>query len=889
MKKKAIKQANFTLRTLHLCITILVMGALVFSLASCGSEIDPKPGSTGASDRVVYAGRHNTNDLTLTITEKKTGKAAYVPKINDSYTLAVGENLSSGTVTLIEATDTTIKFTLRASQDGTIFTVTITLSSNRITNVSGTVTFDGEGTWNGPGNLNNGSSGGGGGGGKGSSSIGNGKTSTGNKVIAMDTATANSKLESMSDDRTLVFDNLEAKDMPVKGDIICSEPSAVAPYGFLRKVDTVTTSGGITTVTTVDATLEEAVNEAEVKQSIDLVFAESETTDGVTVVQDTSTAQRAVLPLIPTIKLGIDMTVGAEKNGVGGGVSLKGSLELSAKVNCDIKISKFTMQRFLLSTEPRFKADLTASIGGKREKEIPLFTLYKQKFAPVTIWVGPVPLVFVPELFIECVITAEGEIILSQKLVSWDYSFVFGVQYTKGSSLSAFKENTSKPAEYLKGLQIEFNGEVRVEPRVRFMYSLYDTASVGMSGGFFAKLAGNIGVPIGANANASANLFLSCGLAFGADAELKILGYSIGKLHINFFTIEWPIWEKTWSITTDVTGVSLNKASLSLAVGGTETLKATVSPSNATNKTVSWATSNSAVATVQNGTVTAKSAGTATITVTSADGNKKATCAVTVTTPVSSVSLNKPSLSLNVGSSETLTATVSPGNATNKNVSWATSNSAVATVQNGTVTAKSAGTATITVTTADGNKKATCAVTVTLPVSSVSLNKPSLSLTVGATETLTATVSPSNATNKTVSWATSNSAVATVQNGTVTAKSAGTATITVTTVDGNKMATCAVTVTSPTINKFEYYWVNEHGSLVTTSGGAITINAGTSLTITAQSSGYVVKQWNLNGVNTGQSETTYNFSSMQTGKHILGLFVEKDGKLYNSNITITVK
>ena len=84
--------------------------------------------------------------------------------------------------------------------------------------------------------------------------------------------------------------------------------------------------------------------------------------------------------------------------------------------------------------------------------------------------------------------------------------------------------------------------------------------------------------------------------------------------------------------TVPVTGVTLNKTTLSLTVGGTETLTATVNPTNATNKTVAWSTSNAAVATVNStsGTVTAVAAGTATITVTTADGNKTATCSVTV-------------------------------------------------------------------------------------------------------------------------------------------------------------------------------------------------------------------------------------------------------------------
>jgi hypothetical protein len=123
------------------------------------------------------------------------------------------------------------------------------------------------------------------------------------------------------------------------------------------------------------------------------------------------------------------------------------------------------------------------------------------------------------------------------------------------------------------------------------------------------------------------------------------------------------------------------------------------------------------VATVANGVVTGVAAGNATITVTTADGGFTATCNVTVTTaatiPVTGVTLDKPTLTLNVGASETLTATVAPTNAANKNVSWSTSNSSVAVVSGGTVTALSAGSAVITVTTVDGNKTATCAVTVT--------------------------------------------------------------------------------------------------------------------------------------------------------------------------------
>jgi uncharacterized protein YjdB len=145
---------------------------------------------------------------------------------------------------------------------------------------------------------------------------------------------------------------------------------------------------------------------------------------------------------------------------------------------------------------------------------------------------------------------------------------------------------------------------------------------------------------------------------------------------------------------------------------------------------------------------------------------------------------------------------VTPSNASNKNVYWTSSDQSVATVNNtGKVAAIAAGTATITVTTKDGGKTATCKVTVkekVYPVTEVTLDKTSVELTEGDVTVLTATVNPSNASNKNVYWTSNDQSVATVDNtGKVAAIAAGTATITVTTEDGSKTATCLVTVKKP--------------------------------------------------------------------------------------------
>ena len=256
-----------------------------------------------------------------------------------------------------------------------------------------------------------------------------------------------------------------------------------------------------------------------------------------------------------------------------------------------------------------------------------------------------------------------------------------------------------------------------------------------------------------------------------------------------------------------VSSVTLDTSSMTLIEGDSQTITATISPSDAENKTILWISSNSSVASVRGGVVTAIAPGTATITAKTEDGAKTATCKVTVVAkvyPVTSVSLDKTSASLTEGETITLTATVNPDNATNKNVSWKSSNTSVASVVDGKVTALKAGTTTITVTTEDGNKTATCNITVNAkvyPVTGVSLNKTTAEVVVGNKLTLVATVKPSNAQNKNVSWKSSNTSVATVSStGEVLALAKGTAYIIVTTEDGKYTAQCKVSAVSKVVN-----------------------------------------------------------------------------------------
>lgn len=247
-----------------------------------------------------------------------------------------------------------------------------------------------------------------------------------------------------------------------------------------------------------------------------------------------------------------------------------------------------------------------------------------------------------------------------------------------------------------------------------------------------------------------------------------------------------------------VRSVSVKK-SASVYVGKKITLKATVKPSNASNKAVTWKSSDTKVATVSSkGVVKGLKKGTVTITATTKDGKRKAKCKVAVkAVSVKSVSVKK-SLTIYVGKTSTLKPTVKPTNASNKAVTWKSSDTRVATVNSkGVVTAKTAGTATITVTTKDKKKTAKCKVTVkAVAVTGVSMEK-SAELYVGERLTLKPTVTPSNATDRSVTWNTSDASVASISSdGVVSALKAGTATITATSAsDKNRTATCTVTVT----------------------------------------------------------------------------------------------
>ena len=276
----------------------------------------------------------------------------------------------------------------------------------------------------------------------------------------------------------------------------------------------------------------------------------------------------------------------------------------------------------------------------------------------------------------------------------------------------------------------------------------------------------------------------------------KVKGVRTGVAVITCTSVSDPSAFATCEVTVGM--VSLDKSELAIEKGKTATLKATVYPTSLTDKSVTWESSDTKIATVTSeGKVKGVRTGTATITCTSKATGLSTTCEVTV----GLVSLNNSELAIEKGKTATLTATAYPTSLTDKSVTWESSNTKVVSVTSeGTVKGVRTGTATITCTSKATGLIATCEVTVGL----VSLNKSELAIEKGKTATLKATVYPSTLEDKTVTWTSSNTAVATVSSkGKVKGVKTGTATITCTSNATGLSTTCEVTVGSVKLNLTE--------------------------------------------------------------------------------------
>ena len=267
-----------------------------------------------------------------------------------------------------------------------------------------------------------------------------------------------------------------------------------------------------------------------------------------------------------------------------------------------------------------------------------------------------------------------------------------------------------------------------------------------------------------------------------------------------------------WSYATileekvPVTGITLDQENISFSdIGTSVQLTATVLPTDADNQKVIWKSSDTSVATVKDGKVTCTGYGTAIITATSEEGEYVATCNVTTTRKIvlpSSITLDRKEATIKVGEATTLKANVLPADADDKTIVWSSENSDIASVTNdGVVTGMKAGTTKIIVTTNANGLKDECILTVLQPATGITLDRQDISFAnIGENVQLTANVLPEDASNKNVSWASSDTKVAIVSNGNVVCTGYGTAVISAITEDGGYMATCVINATSGIID-----------------------------------------------------------------------------------------
>jgi len=328
--------------------------------------------------------------------------------------------------------------------------------------------------------------------------------------------------------------------------------------------------------------------------------------------------------------------------------------------------------------------------------------------------------------------------------------------------------------------------------------------STNTNGSYFITFSNNNGNGVFANS------YVNTGLRFNPFTKTAYSSYYEGQLDPKD---QWGYI----GVIIHVTGVSIHGVVPTLLVGDSLALSAIITPDYASDTSVTWSSSDTSVLTVSNdGVVSAVGDGTATITVTTNDGSFTDTCSLTVDVPivhVVGVSISGAMSPLLAGDTLQLSATVFPSDATDKSVTWSSSDTSVATVSSsGLVTAISGGNVTITATTTDGSYTSTCYISINgiVNVTGVSISGSESTLPIGGTTTLIATISPDDATDKSVTWSSSDISVATVSGGAVTALSTGTATITVTTTDGSHSDTYSISVTDYVDLGLSVMWRNRN-------------------------------------------------------------------------------
>jgi uncharacterized protein (TIGR02145 family) len=367
-------------------------------------------------------------------------------------------------------------------------------------------------------------------------------TETGSTVHVLDTKT---KVESITPNG-ITFKNWGGEQQPQKGDIIVSAPAENVPFGFLYKIKTISSSDGMISITTEPASIEEAVQNASVHETINL-------NDYIIGIVDAEGKEipmaRNMLKAGGSVESGVKIEINASMplGGENLKAKLEGEAELKLIADFDLEIEEGNLQRMKFTVSPEFMTKITLGFEGKIKAEKTI-TIAQVKLSPIVIQAGFVPIVFVPVVSLDVEIGIEGTAKLAANLVDINYKYIYGMEYKDGI-LSKIEQNDSKPVKILEDVQLLLSGEAKVEPQLSLKFKLYDQeAYIGVFGGYPTKLSVeditlNLNVVYGLE-EFNPKMKLTTGITLGLEAKLEIFSKKLLEFKPSFNAVTWNIWER---------------------------------------------------------------------------------------------------------------------------------------------------------------------------------------------------------------------------------------------------------------------------------------------------------------------------------------------------------
>lgn len=372
------------------------------------------------------------------------------------------------------------------------------------------------------------------------------------ELVVIEPETTGKKIEGITEDGTVVFENLTNEEIPQVGTAICSGPTEGAPQGFLYKVKEVTTSNGKTFVKTEFAALEQVVQNGEAHQTIEMTEDNiAEVTDG-----EGRPLEYSFLPATRDLSSGVKFEVNKENLFGHQDAFLKGTLECAFKCDFDLVIKEWSLKKFSALIYPQVKIELKLGMSVKSELKGEIL-LGRIKLTPITIMIGAVPVVVTPQFDVYAQITATGKIEISVKLVEATIDKKIGIAYdeTGGWSYPGFDSESNQDMtniEFMKDMKVSMSGELNGKPRILGSFAIYNIDSgVGIGMDVYGKLKfevpieffGGTSLPL-TLPEITPKMKLTAGISGAFKTELKIFKKTLIDIDGSIDIIKWDIWER---------------------------------------------------------------------------------------------------------------------------------------------------------------------------------------------------------------------------------------------------------------------------------------------------------------------------------------------------------